>query len=133
MEEFYRPQIVVDCSFPDFQNANIRNFNAGFIVQKAQSAGCFALQSRTNKQTAPATISRRVGDMSIAVPVAIVVLLSAQVYGAWVWPNYETEQKDKSEKADESSSDKDKSGKTDKSSSTTASKDKHHSRKQRME
>jgi len=71
--------------------------------------------------------------MSIAVPVAIVVLLSAQVYGAWVWPSYETEQKDKSEKADESSSEKDKSGKSDKSSSPAVSKDKHHSRKLRKE
>jgi hypothetical protein len=71
--------------------------------------------------------------MSIAVPVAIVVLLSAQVYGAWVWPSYESEQKDKSEQAGESSSEKDKSGKTDKTSSTAAPKDRQHSRKQRME
>jgi hypothetical protein len=70
--------------------------------------------------------------MSIAVPVAIAVLLTAQVYGAWVWPSYETEQKDKSEQTGEGSSQKDKSGKTDKSSSAAASKDRQHSRKHRI-
>jgi hypothetical protein len=70
--------------------------------------------------------------MSIAVPIAIAVLLSAQVYGAWVWPGYESEQKDKSEQSDKSS-EKDKSGKTDKSSSAAVSKEKQHSRKQRTE
>ena len=70
--------------------------------------------------------------MSIAVPIAMAVLLSASVYGAWVWP-YESEQKDKSEQAGESSSEKDKSGKTDKSSSAAESKYKRHSRKQRLE
>jgi hypothetical protein len=75
--------------------------------------------------------------MSIAVPVAILVLLSAQVYK--IWPSYEPEQKDKSEQtdksseekdksgqADESSLKKDKSGKSDKSSSATVSKGRQH-------
>ena len=64
--------------------------------------------------------------MSIAVPVILLVLLSAQV--SWTWPSYEPEQKDKSEQTDkssseekseqtdESSSKKNKSGKADKSS-----------------
>jgi hypothetical protein len=64
--------------------------------------------------------------MSIAVPVAILVLLSANAYGAWIWPNYEPEQKDKSEQADESASKKDKSGKAEKSSSAVKSKAKRH-------
>jgi cytoskeletal protein RodZ len=52
--------------------------------------------------------------MSIAVPVILFVLLSAQVYG--IWPNYESEQKDKTEQTDKSSSE-DKSERTDESSS----------------
>jgi len=64
--------------------------------------------------------------MSVAVPVAILVLLSANAYGAWVWPNYEAEQKDKSEQAEKSSSEKDKSGKAEKSSSAAKSKGKRH-------
>jgi len=59
----------------------------------------------------------------VAVPVAIVVLwlasLSAQV--GVVWPNYQSEQKDKSEQSDKGSSDdkskKGKSGQADESSS----------------
>lgn len=51
--------------------------------------------------------------MSIAVPVIILVLLSAQVYDTW--PQYLSEQKDKTEQADNDSS-KDKSEKTDESS-----------------
>lgn len=71
--------------------------------------------------------------MSIAVPVAILVLLSANAYGAWVWPNYESEQKDKSEQADESASKKDKSGKAEKSSSAVKSKAKRHRQTGRLE
>jgi hypothetical protein len=56
--------------------------------------------------------------MHIAVPVAILVAavtsLSAQLY--YVWPNYQTEQKERSEQAGGSSS-KDKSKKEDESSS----------------
>jgi hypothetical protein len=108
------------------------NFNAGFIVQKVQSASCFALQSRTNKQTAPARVFRRIGEMSVAVPVAILVLLSANAYGAWIWPNYESEQKEKSEQAEKSSSEKDKSGKAEKSSSAAKSKAKRHRQTERQ-
>lgn len=64
--------------------------------------------------------------MSVAVPVAILVLLSANAYGAWVWQNYEPEKKDKSEQAEKSSSEKDKSGKAEKSSSAAKSKEKRH-------
>jgi cytoskeletal protein RodZ len=76
--------------------------------------------------------------MSIAVPVILLVLLSAQVYRTW--PNYESEQKDKSEQADEGSSKdkseqadegsskKDTSGKTDKSSSAVVSKGRRYPR-----
>jgi hypothetical protein len=84
------------------------------------------LQSWTNEPTAPVTVFRRAGEMSVAVPIAILVLLSANAYGAWVWPSYEPEKKDKSEQADESSSEKGKSGKTGKSSSAMKSKDKRH-------
>jgi hypothetical protein len=52
--------------------------------------------------------------MSIAVPVIILVLLSAQVYR--VLPNSDTEQKDKSEQTDKSSPE-DKSGQAAESSS----------------
>jgi len=45
VEEFGLAQIVTNCSFSDFQNDYTGNFNAGFIVQKAQSVSCFALQS----------------------------------------------------------------------------------------
>ncbi len=69
--------------------------------------------------------------MSIAVPIAILVLLSAQVYNSW--PNNASEQKDKSEQTDESSSEKDKSGKADKSSSAVASKDRRHPQAKRLE
>ena len=69
--------------------------------------------------------------MSIAVPLAILILLSAQVYNGW--PNYRFEQKDKTEQTDESSSEKDKSGKTDKSSSAAASKDRRHPQTRRLE
>src|SRR5260370_31798086 len=117
---------MTNSSFSDFQNDYTGNFNAGFVVQKVQCASCFVLQSWTNKQTAPARVSGRIGEMSIAVPVAILVLLSANAYGAWVWPNSEPEQKDKSEQADKSSSEKDKSGKAEKSSSAAKSKEKRH-------
>jgi hypothetical protein len=69
--------------------------------------------------------------MSVAVPVAILVLLSANAYGAWIWPN-ESEQKDKSEQADKSSSEKDKSGKAEKSSSAAKSKAKRHRQTERQ-
>jgi hypothetical protein len=52
--------------------------------------------------------------MSIAVPVILLVLLSAQIWGTW--PSYESEQKDKSEQTDKSSSE-DKSEQTEESSS----------------
>ena len=70
--------------------------------------------------------------MSVAVPVAILVLLSANAYGAWVWPNYEPEKKDKSEQADKSSSESDKSGKAEKSSSAAKSKAKRHRQPERQ-
>jgi cytoskeletal protein RodZ len=62
----------------------------------------------------------RIGEMSLGVPIAILVALatslSAQFYMSW--PNYKSEQKERSEQADESSSkDKDKSEQTDESSS----------------
>ncbi len=69
--------------------------------------------------------------MSIAVPVAILVLLSTQVYSGW--PNYRFEQKDKTEQTDDSSSEKDKSAKPDKSSSAVASKDRRHPQTRRLE
>jgi cytoskeletal protein RodZ len=74
--------------------------------------------------------------MSIAVPVILLVLLSAQVYK--IWQNDNAEQTDKSEQADESSSKdnsnqadkssskKDKSGNNDKSSPAVASKGTRH-------
>jgi len=68
--------------------------------------------------------------MSIAVPVAILILLSAQVYN--VWPNNASEQKDKTEQTGGSSSEKDKSGTADKSSSV-ASKDRRHPQPKRLE
>ena len=68
--------------------------------------------------------------MSIAVPVAILILLSAQVYN--VWPNNASEQKDKTEQTDGSSAEKDKSGTADKSSSV-ASKDRRHPQPKRLE
>lgn len=52
--------------------------------------------------------------MSIAVPVILLALLFAQVYR--VWPNYETEQQEKSEQSDKSSSE-DKSEQKDEASS----------------
>jgi len=56
--------------------------------------------------------------MSIAVPVIIVALLSAQLYGSYSGsPDYKFEQNDKSEQADENSSAKDKPKDADKSSS----------------
>jgi hypothetical protein len=67
--------------------------------------------------------------MSIAVPVAILLLLSAQVYNGW--PNYRFEQKDRTEQADDGSSEKDKSAKLDKSSS--APKDRRHTQIRRLE
>jgi len=110
-------------------------FQSGFIVHNSSPSGCSSLQSAANRQTAPAKLLGRIAEMSIAVPVIIVVLLSAQVYN--VWPNYHPEQ-DKSEQADESSSEKDKSEKdksekADRTSSTTASKDKRHSHMKRKE
>jgi len=82
--------------------------------------------------------------MSIAVPVILVVLLSAQIYSGYIGlPNYSSEQKDDSQKTDESSSEKDKSedagkssaekdkaGKVDKSSSV--SKGRRHPQTQRQ-
>jgi len=54
--------------------------------------------------------------MSIAVPVILAVLLSAQIYGRFIgFPNYSSEQKDNSQQTDESSSDKNKSDNADKS------------------
>jgi hypothetical protein len=56
--------------------------------------------------------------MSIAVPVILAVLLSAQLYDRYIGvPNYSSEQKDSSQQTDESSSEKDKSDNSDKSSS----------------
>jgi hypothetical protein len=56
--------------------------------------------------------------MSIAVPLILVVLLSAQLYDHYIGlPNYSSEQKDTSQQADESSSEKDKSDNADKNSS----------------
>ena len=69
--------------------------------------------------------------MSIAVPVAILILLSAQVYNGW--PNYRFDQKDKTEQTDESTSEKDNSGKADKSSSAVTSKDRRHPQIRRLE
>jgi hypothetical protein len=59
--------------------------------------------------------------------------LSANAYGAWVWPNYESEKKDKSEQADKSSSEKDKAGKSEKSSSAAKSKERRHRQTGRLE
>jgi hypothetical protein len=60
----------------------------------------------------------RVGRMSIAVPIILAVALATSLYGqaGTIWPNYESEQKDKSDKGDDDSS-KDKSGGSDKKSS----------------
>ena len=81
--------------------------------------------------------------MSIAVPVLLIVLLSAHVYRTW--PPYEFEQqekfeqseqsssKDKSEEANESSSKKDKSEKADNSPSAVVSKTTRHPRAKRKE
>lgn len=55
--------------------------------------------------------------MSIAVPVILAVLLSAQLYDHGSFQNYSPEQKDTSQHTDESSSEKDKSDNADKSSS----------------
>lgn len=55
--------------------------------------------------------------MSIAVPVILAVLLSAQLYDHYIgFPNYSSEQKDTSQQAD-GSSEKDKSDNADKNSS----------------
>ncbi len=71
---------------------------------KISSVICFALQSSTNKQTALARFSGSVGEM-FAVPAAIVALwlasLTAQI--GVVWPNYQSEQKEKSEQTGTSS------------------------------
>ena len=77
--------------------------------------------------------------MSIAVPVIIAILLSAQIYNIYSGlPNYRSEQtedtsseKDKSENADKTSSEKDKAGKGDKRSSATASKGRRHPQTER--
>jgi hypothetical protein len=58
--------------------------------------------------------------MTIAVPIALAIGLAVSLYGQVDrnWPNYQSEQNDKSGKSDESSKDEsDKGGKSDKSSS----------------
>jgi hypothetical protein len=56
--------------------------------------------------------------MSIAVPVILAFLFSAQLYDRYIGvPNYSSEQKDNSQETDESSSEKGKSDNADKSSS----------------
>jgi hypothetical protein len=63
-------------------------------------------------------VCRRIGEMSIAVPVILAVLLSTQLYDHYIgFPNYSSEQKDTSQQTDESSSEKDKSDNADKNSS----------------
>jgi len=77
--------------------------------------------------------------MSVAVPVIIAILLSAQIYNIYSGlPNYRVEQtqdasseKDKSENADKTSSETDKAGKADKRSSATASKRRRHPQTER--
>jgi hypothetical protein len=109
----------------------IRIFNFSVcLLCKTYSVICFALHSSTNKQNARVMVIWRVGEMHIAVPVAILVAavtsLSAQLY--YVWPNYQTDQKERSEQAgggsskdkakqDGENSSKDKSGQGGESSS----------------
>jgi hypothetical protein len=62
-------------------------------------------------------VCRRIGEMSIAVPVILVVLLSTQLYDHYIGsPNYSSEQKDTPQQTDDSSSEKDKSDNADKNS-----------------
>jgi len=94
-----------------------------------------------NKQTVAEEACGRAGEMSIAVPVILIVLLSAHVYRTW--QPYEFEQQEKSEQSEksssqdkseeESSSKKDKSEKADKSPAAVVSKTARHRRAKRKE